>query len=189
MLKLKLMKQPTVISQLSTQAARDKKNRDMLLKQLSSLRYLLRQQLVSKKYLSHDILSEQIRLMANHLLRKLLQEIREDTVYALIADEATDISHKEQLCITVRRVDSEFTVHEDPLDLINVPKTDSATLTASIKDGLVRFYLPIRQCRGQAYDGASNMLGRINGCSCMHTKPLQFMYTAWPIVPTCAFKL
>ena len=119
----------------------------------------LKQWLVAKKYLSHDILNEQIGLMANHLLRKLLQEIWEATVYALIADEATDVSHKEQLCITVRWVDSEFIVHEDPLELINVPKTDSATL----KDSLVRFCLPIGQCRGQAYDGASNMLGRING--------------------------
>ena len=40
--------------------------------------------------------------MANHMLRKLLQEIREATVYALIADEATDVSYKEQLCITIR---------------------------------------------------------------------------------------
>ena len=70
-------------------------------------------------------------LMANYLLRTLLQEIREaTTVYALIADEATDASHKEQLCVTVRWVDSEFLVHE-------VPRTDSAKFTASIKDSLV----------------------------------------------------
>ena len=158
-LKLELMKQPTVISQLSSQAKQDQKqNRDMLLKQLSSLRYLLRQGLAirghsdnegniiqllllrcedipqlkqwltAKKYLSHDILNEQIGLMANHILRKLLQEIREATVYALIADEATDVSHKEQLCITIRWVGSDFIIHEDPLELINVPKTDSAHL-------------------------------------------------------------
>jgi hypothetical protein len=159
----------------------------MLLKQLSSLKYLLRQGLairghtenegnimqllmlrcedipqwlIAKKYLSHG---EQIALMANHILRKLLQDIREATVYALIADEATDISDKEQLCITITWVGSDFVIHEDPLELINVPKTDSATLTASIKDSLVRFCLPIGQCRGQAYDGASNMMGHING--------------------------
>lgn len=157
-LKLELMKQPTVISQLSSQAKQDQtQNRDMLLKQLSSLRYLLRQGLtirghvenegnlmqllllrcedipqlnqwlLAKKYLSHDILNEQIGLMANHILRKLLQEIREATIYALIADEATDVSHKEQLCITIRWVDNDFIIHEDPLELINVPKTNSAT--------------------------------------------------------------
>ena len=43
-LKLELMKQLTVISQLSSQAKQEQRlNRNMLLKQLSSLRYLLRQ--------------------------------------------------------------------------------------------------------------------------------------------------
>ena len=38
------MKQPTITAQLSSQAKREQKeNRDMLLKQLSSLRYLARQ--------------------------------------------------------------------------------------------------------------------------------------------------
>ena len=124
---------------------------------------------MAKKYLSHDILNEQISLMANHMLRRLMQEIREATVYALIADEATDVSYKEQLCITIRWVDNDFLIHEDPLELINVPRTNSATLTASIKDSLVWFCLPIGQCRGQAYDGASNMLGH-KWCSCMHTE-------------------
>ena len=50
-----------------------------------------------------------------------------------------------------------------PLQLINVPKTDSCTLTSCIKDCLIRFSLPISQCRGQAYDGASNMQGHISG--------------------------
>ena len=40
-LKLELMKQPTVISQLSSQAKQEQKpNQNMLLKQLSSLKYL-----------------------------------------------------------------------------------------------------------------------------------------------------
>ena len=49
------------------------------------------------------------------------------------------------------------------MELINVPKTDSNTLTTLIKDCLVRFALPLVQCRGQAYDIASNMSGHING--------------------------
>ena len=49
-------------------------------------------------------------------------------MYALIADEATDVSHKEQLHVTIRWVGSDFIIHEDPLELINVPKTASATL-------------------------------------------------------------
>ena len=167
----------------------------MLLKQLSSLRYLLRQGLalrghteregnlvqlmllhcedcprleqwlVAKRYLSYEILSELVGLMAKHILRKILSDIREAAVFVLIVDEATDVSQKEQLCITVRWVDDHLSIHEDPLELVNVPKTDYATLAMFIKDCLVRFCIPIGQCRGQAYDGAAYMLGRISGAA------------------------
>ena len=60
-------------------------------------------------------------------------------------------------------MDDAFNIHEDPVELIDVPKTDSNTLTTLIKDSLLRFSLPLSQCRGQAYDGASNMSGHISG--------------------------
>ena len=56
-----------------------------------------------------------------------------------------------------------FVINEAPVELINVPRTDSSTLVTAIKDCLIRLTLPIGQCRGQAYDGASNMSGRIQG--------------------------
>ena len=62
-------------------------------------------------------------------------------------------------------VDSRFGTHEAPLQLIQVSKTDSETLFTVIKDCFIRFTLPIGQCRGQAYDGASNMSGHLRGVS------------------------
>lgn len=56
-----------------------------------------------------------------------------------------------------------FLIHEDPVELIHIPKTDSNTLTSAMKDSLIRLCLPISQCRGQAYDGASSMSGHLNG--------------------------
>ena len=58
---------------------------------------------------------------------------------------------------------SKIDVHEDAVELINVPKTDAETLTTLIKDSLIRFSLPISQCHGQVYDGASNMRGHVSG--------------------------
>ena len=46
--------------------------------------------------------------------------------FSLLADEATDISNKEQLVIFIRWVDINFDIHEDPVELIHVPKTDSS---------------------------------------------------------------
>ena len=123
----------------------------------------LKQYVENGKYLSHDVINEMISLMSNQVLRKLLSEIREAQFYSLIADKATDVANKEQLCMTIRWVDKSFEIHETPVDLINVPKTDSETLTKVIKDSLLRLSVPIAQCRGQAYDGASNLSGHISG--------------------------
>ena len=70
---------------------------------------------------------------------------------------------KLQTLVTIRWVDSEFQIHETPVELIQVPKTDAETLTSVLKDCLICLALPIGQCRGQAYDGASNMSGHISG--------------------------
>ena len=173
--------------------------REMLLITLSSLKFLLRQGLAirgheemegnlmqllllqaeqcpdlkrfihEKKYLSGDIVNEFIALMGNVVLHELLSEIRVANIFSLIADEASDVSHKEQLCITVRWVDSFFQIHETPLELVHVTKTDSETLTSLIKDSLVRLALPIDQCQGEAYDGAANM------CSGVRIEPTAIM--------------
>lgn len=165
----------------------------MLLKQLQSLRYLVRQGLPmrghddkegnlfqlllmqstddremhkwleERKYISPQILNEQVGLMADTLLRSLLEEIRSTPWFAVLADEATDVSVNEQMCIAIRWVNSDYEIMEDPIGLIELPKTDASTLTSSIKDVLIRCMLPLSSCRGQAYDGAANMSGRISG--------------------------
>lgn len=98
--------------------------------------------------LSHEIINEMISLMSNKVLRQILSEIREAQIFSLIADESTDVAHKEQLCITIRWVDKSFDMYETP---VNVPQTDSETLTTVIKDSLIHLGLLIGQCREQAY--------------------------------------
>ena len=92
-----------------------------------------------------------------------MRDIHDASIFALIADEATDISNKEQLCISLRWVDTNFVIHEDTLELIHLTKTDALTIVKAIQDFFVRYQLTITQCRGQAYDGASNMSGAISG--------------------------
>ena len=60
-------------------------------------------------------------------------------------------------------MDINYTVYEDLVGLIEVDKTDAVTLTGVIKDALLRLIVPIHKCRGQAFDGASNMSGHLNG--------------------------
>ena len=44
-----------------------------------------------------------------------------------------------------------------------MPNIESKTILIAIQDCLARLLLPLKFCRGQCYDGASNMLGRKSG--------------------------
>ena len=81
----------------------------------------------------------------------------------MIADEVRDIANAEQLTVSIRWVDSNYSVHEDPIGLVQVPKTDPEILSSALKDILTRCMLPLNKCRGQAYDGLSNMSGPKSG--------------------------
>jgi len=183
-----------VIHQLTAANRRDQcVRREMFLKQLSTLRMLVRQGLAirgkeevngnlvqilrlraedekdisdwiaNKKYISHDIVNESLEIMGNTLLRNLLCDIRKSGIHAIMADETRDVSNKEQLSVCIRWVDEKFQVNEDFLCLADVDSTSSSTILTVIKDILIRLSLPIAQCRGQCYDGAANMMGRLHG--------------------------
>ena len=200
-MKFKTSQQSSILDQLVVQADKEKaENRRILLKQLSSLRFLLRQGLAirghkesegnlmqlmqlqaedapgiqkwlnNRNYLSHDIVNEMITLMGNTLLRKKLDNIRKAVWYSIIADETRDISNSEQLAICIRWVSPDYVIHEDLIGLVHVPSTESTTLSVAIKDILVRCILPLDQCRGQAYDGAANMMGQLQGVATLLEK-------------------
>ena len=79
------------------------------------------------RYTSHDIQNEIISIMANHVIRDLVSEIR-GGFFSIICDEYTDISNKEQLTICIRWVDKELQAHEDFLGFYNVPNIGAETL-------------------------------------------------------------
>ena len=71
------------------------------------------------------------------------------------------VSNKEQFTFCLRWVDENFVDHEDVLGLYNVATVEADSLVKVIVDVLCRagLSLNINQCRGQCYDGASNMTG------------------------------
>ena len=72
--------------------------------------------------------------------------------------------------LAIRLVDSNYDIHEDTLGLFQLPDTKAATIFSVIKDMLTRCSLPLSQCRGQAFDGASNMSGIRNGVQALITR-------------------
>ena len=125
----------------------------------------LKSWLSAGKYMSHDVVNEQITIMGHTVLRSLLHRITSNSPawYSIIGDEATDVASREQLNISIRWVNNEYVVSEDPIGLVNLPNTTANMLTQVIKDLLIRCGLPVSSCRGQAFDGAANMQGRKTG--------------------------
>ncbi|XP_066395765.1 uncharacterized protein [Miscanthus floridulus] len=94
--------------------------------------------------------------------KKIIEELG-DEPYAVLADESSDISHKEQLALCLRYVDKLGRPCEHFIGIVHVDDTTSLSLKKAIEVLLVSNGLSMQQIRGQGYDGASNMKGDIKG--------------------------
>ena len=117
----------------------------------------------SCKYTSHDIQNECLKIMALRILRDVSKRIQKSACFAVMADECTDISNKEQFTICIRWVTDALEVQEDFIGLYSVDRIDAETLFRVIKDTLLRLNVSLCRCRGQCYDGASSMSGSKTG--------------------------
>ena len=86
--------------------------------------------------------------------------------FALIADEVTDCSTKEQLCIVVRYIDPETNgIREDLVSFLECDSGHTGQALADKMMGFVRYNLDPSKMRDQAYDGASNISGNVRGAA------------------------
>jgi hypothetical protein len=98
--------------------------------------------------------------MAHSVLRKIANSVIANRFYTIIVDEATDVSFKEQVSVCLRHISQDtLQAHEDFVGVYKTGSTTAETLTKII----CRLGLDLNNCRGQAYDGASNMSGRLSG--------------------------
>lgn len=114
------------------------------------------------KYTSPVIQNEMLQLFALHILRNITKNIQKG-YFTIMCDECTDSSNREQLVICLRWVDELLNVNESFMGLYVVPNISADTIVSAVKDVLVRFNLGFSRCRGQCYDGASNMSGCRSG--------------------------
>ena len=63
----------------------------------------------------------------------------------------------EQLSLVLQFVDSEMQIREEFLDFIIVERITRESLSTTILERLQKWGLDIRNCKGQGYDGSSNM--------------------------------
>ena len=92
-----------------------------------------------------------------------MEGIRENVFLSIIGHKYTDISNKEQLSLCLQSVKEVLELQEDFLGFYQLTNIKSESIVNVIKDTLLTFNLQLEKCRGQTYDGASNMLGEKGG--------------------------
>ncbi|KAI3516753.1 hypothetical protein L1887_15762 [Cichorium endivia] len=106
---------------------------------------------------------------SQEILKGILQEIGDD-VFALLVDESSDVSKKEQMAVVLRYVDKLGLVKEKFVGVVHVTDTSSKSLKYSIDSLFAQHGLSMKKVRGQGYDGASNMRGEFNGLKALILK-------------------
>lgn len=115
------------------------------------------------KWLHHDIQNEILQAMATKIMLENIREIKNAEYFAILLDETADIARTEQVSIYFRVVSSDLIASEYFMGFYSTSNTKAKTLFDIIKDILVRFDIPLSKLRGQCYDGASNVSGKISG--------------------------
>ncbi|CAI0560943.1 unnamed protein product [Linum tenue] len=112
--------------------------------------------------ISPDIQKDIVRALAMEITKEILKDLG-DGFFAILVDEARDVSIKEQMAVVIRYVDGGGYVVERFLGISHVKDTRALTLKNEVESLLIKHGLSLSRLRGQGYDGASNMSGQLNG--------------------------
>ena len=101
-------------------------------------------------YTSPTIKNEIISILGEQIRESIVNQIPSDALYfSILANEVTDVSNREELSLAI--------IHEEFLGFHNPQRMTGEAIASSILDTLPQWNLDIKDCRGQGYDGASNM--------------------------------
>uniref|UniRef100_A0ABD2X0A9 Zinc finger MYM-type protein 1-like n=1 Tax=Trichogramma kaykai TaxID=54128 RepID=A0ABD2X0A9_9HYME len=123
-------------------------------------------------YLSPQIQNELITLLSVHVRKTIINDIQKSKYYSIILDTTQDISKKEQLSVIIRFVNIEYDdkhklrnlkIQESFLGFFQIVDPSAQGLEEEILKILKEYDIPIEDCRGQGYDGASVMSGIYSG--------------------------
>jgi hypothetical protein len=109
------------------------------------------------RYDSKTIQNHMIELIGDEIRQRYVREVSEAKYFTILADEVTDLSNKEQLSLILRFVDAKSCIREEFVDFIELERITGQKIADAIIGKLDHYGLDLKYCRGQGYDGASNM--------------------------------
>ena len=116
-------------------------------------------------YISKTTQNDLITCWGSVISDQIICELKEAKFFSIVAYEAADSSHKEQLSLVLRFVDSGMNIREDFIQFVHFNGFSGEELAATIMRTLNNHSLELPNCIGQAYDGAWAVPSVKNGCS------------------------
>ena len=114
-------------------------------------------------YLSKTSQNQLLDCMGEAILEAIVEDVKAGTFYSVLADEVSDVSGWEQLGIALRYV-KDCEAHEKLVGFVACTSVTGEAVCSELVSLLGRLGLHTNHCRGQSYDGAGSMSGRIRGC-------------------------
>jgi hypothetical protein len=108
-------------------------------------------------YTSKTIQNDMISVAGNAIRNEIIKEMKVAKYFSILADEATDYAGLEQVSIVFRFVDKDKQIREEFLDFLTVKRITGELISSALLARIQEMGLDIAFCRGQGYDGASNM--------------------------------
>ncbi|XP_061376189.1 uncharacterized protein LOC133318213 [Gastrolobium bilobum] len=114
------------------------------------------------KMTSPKIQKDLAQACADLTVKAIITDLGND-YFSLLVDEARDVAIKEQMAVVLRYVNRKGSIVECFIGIIHVSDTTAKSLKAAIDLLFSKLGLSLSKCRGQGYDGASNMRGEFKG--------------------------
>ena len=98
-------------------------------------------------YRSKTIQNEMIQCCGEYISDSLVQEIKEAKIFAVLADEASDVSNREQMALIIRFVDKQHMIREEFLRFIHCEAgTSGEAIAAQAKEEVRNLGLAYWHC-------------------------------------------
>ena len=120
-------------------------------------------------YTSPAIQNELITLAGDDVKNQILASARAAKWFSIMADECVDSSTIEQMSLCIRYVErigtsgDDFEVREEFIGFVELEKADAESISSKIVEYLKKCALDLCNLRGQGYDGATVMSGKVSG--------------------------
>ncbi|XP_019248582.1 PREDICTED: zinc finger MYM-type protein 1-like [Nicotiana attenuata] len=107
---------------------------------------------------------------AQETVKAIIDDLDGD-YFGILVDESKDISHHEQMALALRYVDKKVQVNEPFISLVRISDTSAKSLKEAVLSLLMKHSLSPSKIRGQGYDGASNMHGKMSKALILQETP------------------